>query len=473
MKKNLILAAIFAVTTLASCNRGVDGGDDPVDGIKKPVTLTIKTSTVSKSIGAAAAEGQKAAFDPSKVSIVVKKDDATFDTLHNVVLSQFSDPGIYEKYTATVDVAPNATHVYALMNADGETAVEAGTSVTLSDVANTRQGLVNQFAVQIDRSVDLSASNGEIKLNGAGQAEATVTVGPEMARIEMINDLLTDGKWATLLATNMVGVVDTDGDGVGNAGDGDMTYADVLAHYDELRIEAFYLDNVKAKRGDAAITDYNDDFNDTGWPELWLNSFLDEDSSIPGYVKGASSNYGDTPGAFTILNNSTTATEFAGIFNNSVGYNVFPTAAPTGTGDALIADAKDNKHPHFVIAVSYFPSQGTGATKPFAPTAFSKTRITRYINLAAYVADGTADGLVTFSAGKLYQFNLSNVLAFLLDIKTDGVNPEDPDKDPIDPGDPIDPVNPPTEDPDDINRNVQMSVQVLDWQVEPVTPLPL
>ncbi len=464
MKKNLFFAAILSAALLTSCEKAGQNGasEGELEGGASQTTLSIQIGNTTKSTGAQSKDNQTAYFDDTQN--VTIKTYATADLSGNPVESFTTK--LTKGAAGSTSVGSGTTQNYeakfTLLKKDSKFVdMELnGDGAVLGASVNSRQGSITDSSNPVvlingKSATALGVTNNGQVVQGTGDAAqtatASLTVAPEMARIEIINDLATDAAWNTFMAkTNAV-----------NGGDfgTTMTYAQTLKHYQNLQVMTVYADNVKNERTATAVTNQNAVQNND--PLKWLDQ----------YKAGAAwvNLSDDINFSITGVAGATTLTNLQGIFGsttanvgNAVGYNIFPTSAPEGTGDAQVTDAKDNKHPHMIIAVKYQKAVNVDNSAGYPPVTADGygAEEVKYINLAAYL-DG-ASKLVTFNPASVYQVKLSDVLNFLLKLET--VTPG---------GGGIDPVDPPTTDPDAKDTELTVAVQVLNWDVVPVTPLPL
>ncbi len=442
MRKSLIMAAFFAAATLSSCSNGaLNGtGDEPITGETKNTTVTIKTGTYSKSFDPSTVDSSPAKFNDTEAQTFYAYNEAGDEVaVVNQILTLEKSETDHQEYSATLALPTSAKSINVVLNDDNGT--------TWTGVASTRQGGTNKIAVLIDKTSD---DQGTITVDpaDASKGSASLILGPEMSRLEMVNDL-TDDFFNTTTTVDVVYTVPTRA--TDTEPDFEATYAQIVSFYGDLQISAYYLDNIFVNRTSTTIEDNNTNYVD---PATWV-------------AKYTTSNWTGFKSATTDATIFSTTTGLASDFTaltggqTSVGFNIFDQVetVPTTADDAKAA------HPHFIVEIKYFPATEYSFDKDagtLQATAWGEVQETAYINLAAF-QDATP-AFVGFDRGNVYQFNIKDVLSLLLKQSANTtITPENPKPDP---------ETPPTPDPDQ-KFNVTMTVDVLDWQVTPVTPMPL
>ncbi len=448
MTRKFLGAATLVAMMATSCSQDKLGQNESGDDKLTKVSFTTGNFG-TRSAGPLTKNEQNAYFNPNETVTVIayagatelKSFTADFDT-------EVASTPDYQRYAAEVLLPSNATHVDLVLNEN---------DVTNTEDANTRQGSTSELAanvakVRISKTTIDDDTNGLIKSSAGGGYEATLSLRPDMARIELVNeDLASDLDFTNYLASTKDIEIVADGATTGTSVN--LDYEFILSQYANLEVTGYYLDNVMLT-ADGTLTDHNATYEssaDANWRLKWLGEYADggasenmDDVLAPYVITGATGAItpGNLAAAFGTYELAAGSTATA----TSIGYNVFPTATPND-----VNDAKLTKHPHFIIQVTYNPatfSIPAGVTNPSqadvvvnAPGA----EVTKYINFAAYTVGSTP---VTFEGGNVFQFDFKSVIDALIEGNV-------------------------TDNPDSKDKNVSVEVRVLDWEVTEVTPLPL
>lgn len=352
-----LAASVLASGFFISCS---NEGDTVLDSTPKHVaiSLNLPKMAATKSLDDVAANGDKVTMEGTVMVYAKQSENGAIVNTYTLTVADFGGDQA-TTLTKTLEVNGTATYIEVEGNIDDATKTED---------ANTRQGGAKSSAVRV--------IGGKAITPGTGGANGTcaVEVAPEMARLEVIGNL-----GATTTIT-------------------------------DLKINGFYLNNIKQERTAARITK----LTNTSTP-AWNDAFA---------AGGIRSNMYD---AVTDLTSITTGKTY--------GYNFFPQTHTDATG-AVVATTKEEAakyHVHMIINVSFKKQDGTVVDN-------------QWLNVVA-LKDGANNYFGAFENGKVYQLNLS-------DIK-----------------DIIDVVNPPvTPEPDPNATSVDVTVSVKGWEVVAVKP---
>ncbi len=397
MKKNILSIAALALL-FASCSEKNEGLSIPSEG---DTTTKIRVSLGKfggRSVGAPTVSGDFVAVNPDEIRVIPAQgtnaieDKAIILPLKSLVANE---------YYTTASLIKESTHAFLEMNFDN--------GILTSNV-NTRQGDVNAPVVLIDNRVE---GNDKVKteiLEKGDAYELTSDLIPEMARMQIVNDLAAGQE----LKPNGVA-------------------AEALT-IKNISIEAIYINNTKLDRAADTLARTIDaqaawaaDYAPAGdKSKLFDVATGDEWTSIIG-ADGMLAAGKDVAffGPDTIVNGQTRKA--------ALGYNVFEQALDLeGDNKSLAKQAQ----PHIVFEVKF---AGTGVGDYTLDQEY-----TQYLNVVAFKA---ASGYTTISRGNVYEMNMSDILKFIVDPETEL-----------------------TDEPDPIESMVEITVKVTQWEVVPVTP---
>ena len=475
------MLAAFILAVVTSCNKENLGENSGVlEGTQTTtITVAVPNGAGTKSVDPMTNNSDPVKFDidqPVTFNVYQDQFESSPSSVITAVLEKEDDSSTseYTEYTATLSLPSGSKYIDVILNGD---------NASRTNNVNTRQGGQDVAAVRISRSDNntgqITAVTGTVGID----AKATVTVSPEMARLEMINDMTTsNGGFDGTETAGQVTIITKD-EATGaliSTNKNTLTKTQALTHYKGLTFTSYYIDNIHLLRENSvAEPPFVDDSNKSGASgEYDRNAWLADYSGVnvkKEFMHDAKIKYtansawgvimGDTESALpSSFLPSFFAEKASGTIETSVGYNVFDqnayiisSGAPTNHDEAKLVQ------PHFIIEISYFPaltwdSNGEALT-------WSTTKITRYMNFGAFRAAsgaGYAETYATFSKGYVYQFKLSDVLDALTNL----------DKTTTETGGG---TRPPGggEDPDADDVDVALEVKVLDWKVVAVTPEPL
>lgn len=353
-----LAVSLLASSFFISCS---NEGETVLDSTPKHVaiSLNLPKMATTKGFDDVAAAGAKVTMEGTVMVYARQNQNGAIVNTYTLQVSDFTGTSA-TTLTKTLEVNGTATYLEVEGNID---------NATKTANVNTRQGGATSSAVRVTGGNTITAGT------GGANGTCAVEVAPEMARLEVVGNL-----GATTTIT-------------------------------ELKINGFYLNNIKEDRTATALTK--------------LTNASDPTWSVAYEASGSRSNMFD---AVTDL------TSIAG--GKTYGYNFFPQTFTDVTGVTTAATTKEDAakyHVHMIINVSFKKQDGTAVNN-------------QWLNVVA-LKDGSNNYFGAFENGKVYQLKLS-------DIK-----------------DILDVVNPPvTPEPDPNATSVDVTVTVKGWEVVPVKP---
>ncbi len=398
MKKNILSIAALAML-FASCSKN-DGFSIQNEGEATTKIRVALGSFGGRSVGAPTVNKDFVAVNPNEIRVIPATETEAIEDKAIVLPLKASD--VDNQYFTTASLIKESTHAFLEMNFDNG---------TLTSNVNSRQGDVTSPVVLIDNRVE---GNDQVKTVIEKDGEnytLTSDLIPEMARFQIVNNL-------------------------GNRDDfkpADVTAEDLTIK--NISIEAIYINNTKLDRKDTELARTGDD------KDAWAADYA-ENGSKPALfdkepVDGAWTNIIEEDGMLAtgketgFFGPNITVGEDSRIA--ALGYNVFEQALDLEGDNKSLAK---NGQPHIIFKVNF---QGTGKGEYKANEPYE-----RYLNVVAFKA---GDKYTKIERGNVYEMNMSDILKFIVNPKTEL-----------------------TEEPDPIESMVEITVKVTQWTVVPVTP---
>ncbi len=473
-----IFSAVIGLHLICSCNKNADLGLNTDTLLTDSIALRVRLNNYgsTRALEHATFDGDEVIFDPQVNKILlysgtVNAPGSVIDVLNGVNFEKTLSSSASTIYQATESFEHHTGSIAVEFNSDGLEYVHPQSkepqefwSRTLTNNINTRQGST--------RERGSSATGGFVRITGhadvvgASPKTADIIAKPDVARIQIIDDIYDD----------------TFG------GEG------VQTTFKNLRIEAMYLNRSKVLREDSDLhvtpsskTDWAADFaeksyaeynNGAGKPKAGLSIPTDDlalcvltdekgviDYNLPsstmdffGFFDRQAYEYYDhdlDPATADIIDKG----------SYSAGFNLYPQGARAST----LEEAKQMQ-PHLIIRIGYSQRavlDEKGNITDWETADYINGRVLNseltdgdtsndygYINIQAYK---TSDGLFpAFEAGKVYQLSMKEILELLYDTKTVTVtDPENPD-----PEEPLVPNN----------GSLVMTIKVIDWETTEIKP---
>ncbi|TWJ17435.1 hypothetical protein JN06_00748 [Bacteroides zoogleoformans] len=319
MKKIFTSVCMMAALTLMAtgCSNEEKGaqGDQYVK-----MTVSIPQLEMTRALGAPGATGNKVTIGGDLT--VRARRGANGAVLTTVTIPASEVAALVGGTPKVLSVAPTANYIEVEGNAD---------NATETDDVNTRQGIATSSKVRLTGGAHITP--------GTPNATCSVTLNPEMARVEV------KGKF-------------------------NGTYT----HLDDLKITAIYINNTRVKRGDATPT------------RVTSNNWNTAYAASPATFYGMYNNGLDgTPGSNTAI---------ADLGANADGYNFFPQKF---TPAAQTKEEMLKGSIHMIFKVNYTPKGGVAATgKYLNVVAFKEDGGTN-----AYISDFQAGKIYQFDLSKI------------------------------------------------------------------------
>ena len=352
MKTKSILFTAMATLMLSSCEKG--GNEEMGQMGKSYANLTTDTGSFgTRALGNETANGAI----PGITSAKILSSASTDNWLHvGNMTSEDLTKGKKQFLVGSSD-----TRIKVEANEDGKDGTDFSKNV------NTRQGVLvgEEAKVMLVGEAQMIAGDNEVKT-------ATVTIAPEMARIEVVNDETTPTTPTTPIVTN-------------------------------LTIEQIYLSNTKLNRDDQSpskATNFETEFATNGTRK----NLTDVAAS------GTTWQLIDADGAYVVAG-------FGKKINveQAIGYNIFPQANLDATSSDVAQTQATNQHPNLILKVK-FTREGTETSEYLNITRFKSTN----------TENSTCGYIKQFKPGNIYKVKLSEIYKIL----AENGDSTDPDPDP-------------------------------------------